>query len=213
MAYLQTRKTNVLKQTAISFTDEIMQFILNGGKFSETDFIRFTGFGGTSSNPYKFNADRGRAEFNKAKQRQYISPDGAAFDQFVLSWNNEFDNDNIEESDAVNIISDILSNYTREQMIKALETTQGANSEESYPAAWDQHYNTGLPPLPEDIFYLQYNEKSFVIHGRTFYMKDKLKLAGGRFNPFLTHPETKDALKGWIFPLTKKNLVFEKLTA
>ena len=47
---------------------------------------------------------------------------------------------------------------------------------------------------------LNYTEKSFVLFGeKSKEAKEQLKQLGGRFNPNLTHPETKDKLSAWVF--------------
>ena len=47
---------------------------------------------------------------------------------------------------------------------------------------------------------LNYTEKSFVLFGeKTKEAKEQLKQLGGRFNPNLTHPETKEKLSAWVF--------------
>ena len=49
----------------------------------------------------------------------------------------------------------------------------------------------------DDIQILQYSEKSFVVTGEgTKAFKKELAELGGRFNGFLTHPETKEKFKG-----------------
>lgn len=51
---------------------------------------------------------------------------------------------------------------------------------------------------------LDYTEKSFIVLGeKTKELKDKLKGLGGRYNPYLTHPESKEKIAAWIF--SKKN--------
>jgi len=51
---------------------------------------------------------------------------------------------------------------------------------------------------------LDYTDKSFIILGeKTKELKDKLKDLGGRYNPHLTHPESKEKIAAWIF--SKKN--------
>jgi len=51
---------------------------------------------------------------------------------------------------------------------------------------------------------LEYTEKSFIVLGeKTKDCKEDLKQLGGRYNPHLTHPQTKEKLAAWIF--SKKN--------
>jgi hypothetical protein len=51
---------------------------------------------------------------------------------------------------------------------------------------------------------LDYTEKSIIILGeKTKELKEKLKDLGGRYNPHLTHPESKEKIAAWIF--SKKN--------
>lgn len=54
---------------------------------------------------------------------------------------------------------------------------------------------------------LDYTEKSFVVIGDTKNVKDKLKELGGRYNPNLTHPETKEKLSAWIFSKKQKEKI------
>ena len=55
---------------------------------------------------------------------------------------------------------------------------------------------------------LDYTEKSFVVVGEsTKNLKDSLKELGGRYNPNLTHPETKEKLAGWIFSKKQRERV------
>lgn len=52
---------------------------------------------------------------------------------------------------------------------------------------------------------LDYTDKSFVVVGEnTKLLKDKLKELGGRYNPNLTHPQTKEKLAAWIFSKKQK---------
>jgi hypothetical protein len=46
---------------------------------------------------------------------------------------------------------------------------------------------------------LDYTDKSFVVIGDTKNIKDRLKELGGRYNPNLTHPVTKERFSAWIF--------------
>lgn len=59
---------------------------------------------------------------------------------------------------------------------------------------------------------IEYSEKSIVVFGEDTRNKvSEIKALGGRFNPKLTHPETKEKFAGWIFSKKKteqvKNLV------
>jgi hypothetical protein len=55
---------------------------------------------------------------------------------------------------------------------------------------------------------LDYTEKSFVVFGEdTKNHKDKLKELGGRYNPNLTHPVTKEKMSAWIFSNKQKEKV------
>lgn len=197
---------------AQTFEQCVMCYILAGGKFCENDFKRFTGFGAeNSAAKIRWQADKkGQSEFIKAKQRQYIKADGKKWDLFILESNADFNNPfSVDEMDGINTIADILSNYSREEMAGYLQAQAPTElNEMGYPAAWDQQTNT----LPENVFLLDYSEKSFVIHGATFFIKDTLKKFGGRFNPFLTHPETFENIKGWIFPASKKQIVLQCLS-
>lgn len=50
---------------------------------------------------------------------------------------------------------------------------------------------------------VDYTDKSCIVIGDTFSLKDQLKAKGGRWQPNLRKmPEV--ATKGWLFPLTKK---------
>lgn len=180
--------------------ESVMGFVLTGGKFKEADFIRFTGFGGQSAAIRWGNGRKGKFDFNKAKQRQYIHPEGKEWDLFVLEFNNEFDSVQIDEMEGINIIADILSNYTREEMKKEL-----AKNDQNFSISdIDQPESEELPAIFETIYFLDYTDKSFVVTGQTFPIKEVLKAHGGRFNPFLTHPFTQEALKGWVFPAKRR---------
>lgn len=54
---------------------------------------------------------------------------------------------------------------------------------------------------------LDYTEKSFVVVGDTKNVKDQLKELGGRYNPNLTHPETKEKLAAWVFSKKQKDKI------
>lgn len=54
---------------------------------------------------------------------------------------------------------------------------------------------------------LDYTDKSFVVVGETKSIKDKLKELGGRYNPNLTHPESKERMSAWIFSKKQKEKV------
>lgn len=57
---------------------------------------------------------------------------------------------------------------------------------------------------------VDYSEKSFVVFGEETRNKTaELKEFGGRYNPNLTHPETKQKCAGWIFSKKKKDTVQE----
>jgi hypothetical protein len=57
---------------------------------------------------------------------------------------------------------------------------------------------------------LDYTDKSFVVFGAdTKDWKDGLKGLGGRYNPHLTHPTTKEKISGWIFSKKQKEKVEE----
>lgn len=58
---------------------------------------------------------------------------------------------------------------------------------------------------------VNYSDRSFMLYGDTFAVKDQLKALGGKFNGFLTHPDTRDKVKGWIFPLTNRNTVLQAI--
>lgn len=60
---------------------------------------------------------------------------------------------------------------------------------------------------------LDYTEKSFVVFGeKTKENIKELKELGGRYNPNLTHPETKEKLVAWIFSKKQKEKVQELLS-
>jgi hypothetical protein len=59
---------------------------------------------------------------------------------------------------------------------------------------------------------LDYTEKSFVVIGDTKDKRKELKELGGRYNPNLTHPETKEKLAGWIFSKKQKEKIQAFLT-
>jgi len=114
---LAYRKAAILRNDPETFPDLVKMFILRGGKFSESDFIKYTGFGGTSS-PIRQKSHHGKPEFTLAKQRQYIGPNGCKWDVFIQEWNGQFFNDLVNEMDAINTICDILQT-TREEMINS----------------------------------------------------------------------------------------------
>ena len=51
---------------------------------------------------------------------------------------------------------------------------------------------------------VDYSERAVALFGNSKAIKDHLKAIGGRFNPHLTNPETKETQAGWIFPKTKE---------
>jgi len=53
-----------------------------------------------------------------------------------------------------------------------------------------------------DFLIVDYSEKALAVFGDTRPIKDELKALGGRFNPKLTHENTKKA--GWIFTKSKE---------
>lgn len=55
---------------------------------------------------------------------------------------------------------------------------------------------------------LDYTTKSFILLGeKTKDNKEKLKELGGRYNPHLTHPETKEKIAAWVFALKNKERI------
>lgn len=52
-----------------------------------------------------------------------------------------------------------------------------------------------------DIQLLNYSDRAFAVFGNTKPIKDQLKQMGGKFNAYLTHPETKEKTAGWIFSI------------
>lgn len=54
---------------------------------------------------------------------------------------------------------------------------------------------------------VNYSERAFAVFGDTRNIKDSLSQLGGRFNRFLTNPNTKERESGWIFPNSKRNEV------
>jgi hypothetical protein len=55
---------------------------------------------------------------------------------------------------------------------------------------------------------IEYTEKSIVVFGEETRNKvSEMKTLGGRFNPKLTHPVTKEKFAGWIFSKKKKEQV------
>jgi len=55
---------------------------------------------------------------------------------------------------------------------------------------------------------IEYTEKSIVVFGEETRNKvSQIKALGGRFNPTLTHPATKNKFAGWIFSKKKKEQV------
>jgi len=60
-----------------------------------------------------------------------------------------------------------------------------------------------------NICFVNYSERSFAIFGETKQIKEKLKMLGGRFNPFLNYNGSKAA--GWIFSKTHEAAVKKSL--
>lgn len=58
---------------------------------------------------------------------------------------------------------------------------------------------------------LDYSDKAFAVFGNTKAVKDILKELGGRFNPALTHPNTKQKQAGWIFSKKVREVVKQEL--
>ena len=59
---------------------------------------------------------------------------------------------------------------------------------------------------------MEYSEKSFVVYGEdTKNHIACMKELGGRFNPKLNHPETKEKFAGWIFSKKHKESVENQL--
>jgi hypothetical protein len=56
-----------------------------------------------------------------------------------------------------------------------------------------------------DFIVVDYSEKAIAVFGDTKPLKDELKAIGGRFNPNLTHDDSKKA--GWIFSKSKENKI------
>ena len=113
----RARKEELLKSDPQTFSELVKMFILKGGKFSESDFIRFTGFGGKTS-ILRQKSHHGKPELLLAKQRKYISSQGCKWDAFINEWNGQFFNDMINEMDAINTICEILQT-TREDMVNS----------------------------------------------------------------------------------------------
>jgi len=57
--------------------------------------------------------------------------------------------------------------------------------------------------LQPKIQIIKYSEKSHIIIGDTFLIKDILNKNGAAFNKHLTHPENKIQISGWVIPSTK----------
>lgn len=194
----------------LPFTAHLYQNILAGGKFSESDFVRFTGFGGQAA-PIRWtkNGRRGAFDLNKAKQRQYITQDGKKWDLFVYEYNCEFDAVPVDEMEGINIIAETLSNLTRDEMRAALQQFNTLASAQPLD----------LPAMPanypefSEIGFLDYSDKSFVVMGNTYPIKETLKKYGGRYNPYLSHPITQENLKAWIFPASRKAVLMQVLSS
>lgn len=71
--------------------------------------------------------------------------------------------------------------------------------------------NTEPAAAAERVECVDYSEKSFMLYGNTYPLKEKIKSLGGRFNGFLRHPQTGDIVKGWIFPLHSKTQIITAL--
>jgi hypothetical protein len=51
---------------------------------------------------------------------------------------------------------------------------------------------------------VEYSDRAIAVFGNTRSMKDELLHIGGKFNRWLTDPETKERQSGWIFPMSKR---------
>lgn len=80
-----------------------------------------------------------------------------------------------------------------------------SESKSSENEADNMKNNKPKSKLKPKIQIVNYTEKSFVVIGDTFYLKELLKTAGGKWNPHLKQKE--DITKGWIFPMTKINVI------
>ena len=63
---------------------------------------------------------------------------------------------------------------------------------------------------PEGVEVVDYSDKSFVLYGNTKPIKEQLKELGGRFNMNL-RASNGFTFAGWVFPITKKEVVLEAL--
>ena len=54
------------------------------------------------------------------------------------------------------------------------------------------------------VYTVSYSEKCIAVFGQTSPIKDHLASIGGKFNPGLTNPQTKNREAGWIFSKTKQ---------
>ena len=57
------------------------------------------------------------------------------------------------------------------------------------------------------VYTVSYSEKCIAVFGQTSPIKDHLASIGGKFNPGLTNPQTKNREAGWIFSKTKQTEV------
>ena len=70
--------------------------------------------------------------------------------------------------------------------------------------------NTSPETVTGNFLIVDYSEKALAVFGDTRSIKDELKALGGRFNPKLTHEDTKKA--GWIFLKSKEQELRNLLT-
>lgn len=70
--------------------------------------------------------------------------------------------------------------------------------------------STGEPIEAKGLLCKDYSDKSFVLYGDTYEVKDAIKALGGRFNKFLKD-ENGDKFAGWIFKMDDKEEVLSKL--
>ena len=59
----------------------------------------------------------------------------------------------------------------------------------------------------KNIRIVAYSEKCFAILGETKPIKDELKSLGGKYNGYLTDPDTGEKVAGWIFGIKKYDSV------
>lgn len=128
----------------------------------------------------------GKGSFGNVKRSFAVSP---SFDMDNLKW---FNRKQVKESDLPKLKGYKLAyeNEAEQPKIKP------ENRIFSKPIAKTEAKIT-------DVSLLRYSDKAYAIFGNTKPIKDKLSAIGGRFNMYLTNPQTGTKQAGWVFPASK----------